>query len=872
MATRDTVALTEPDIASLDEAPVCTPGDQDRTTSGDSSPAGMDPAELNRRIESACARISPLWPLKHFVAVNPFFGLIDQSFQEASDRLARVGGSSLYMSRAYYREQLATGRIGREDLEQAIARCGSDLDAAAVERILSEKAPQPKMGMASVSEVLDQVEGGIWKSFVTERISLHCAAYFDLGQALVNMPWRGMSLYESWRKAAAIDMSPAMMGLGDFRAEIANLPTQPCAAIALALEELGIPDRAAERYLHASLLSIGGWAAWARYLRWQAELAGRQDDSLVDLLAIRLMWDVLLFKEKRSAALVARWREMLAASMRPPSSKRQAAAKIDRILLNAMEISFQRDLISGFKTSRDTPAQQGEHNQAATRPAVQAAFCIDVRSEVFRRALETVAPTVQTLGFAGFFGIFIEYVPLGACAGHSHVPVIFNPAYRIYEQLKDADTQENMRQMTRRRRSIGLTKVWKGFKLSASSCFSFVEAAGLMYAPKLLADSFGWSRPVPDPSTQGLDTQIIDRIGPTLSAVPQEHCCPHHDNTGIPETDWVDHAERILRAMAMTDNFARLVLLAGHGSSTVNNPHATSLDCGACAGQTGEASARVVAALLNQPAVRRGLNERGITIPEDTWFLAGLHDTTTDNVRLFDTNDMPKALVYDLARLRRWLEQAGDLTRMQRAVLLGTSGLPDRMVEADVRRRSRDWSQVRPEWALANNAAFIAAPRWRTLDVDLGGRAFLHEYQWQADSGFQILELIMTAPMVVANWINMQYYGSVVDNQRFGSGNKVLHNVVGGAIGVLEGNGGDLRVGLPLQSLHNGKRWVHEALRLSVFIEAPEAAIENIIVRHELVRQLVENGWLHLFRIAEDDGIYRRNPDGNWLRIEFVAA
>ena len=324
--------------------------------------------------------------------------------------------------------------------------------------------------------------------------------------------------------------------------------------------------------------------------------------------------------------------------------------------------------------------------------------------------------------------------------------------------------------------------------------------------------------------------------------------------------------------MTMTANFGRLVLLAGHGGSTVNNPHATGLDCGACAGQTGEVSARVVVALLNDAAVRQGLRGRGIDVPADTWFIAGLHDTTTDEVRLFDTDKVPAALAPDLARLREWLEQAGGLARMERAALLGIAGLPDRAVEADVRRRARDWSQVRPEWALANNAAFIAAPRRRTAPMDLAGRAFLHEYEWQKDSGFQILELIMTAPMVVANWINMQYYGSVVDNRRFGSGNKVLHNVAGGAIGVLEGNGGDLRIGLPLQSLHDGRRWVHEPLRLSVFIEAPLAAMDDIIARHGLVRQLVENGWLHLFAIDAGQGVQRRRPDGAWESVPASPA
>lgn len=862
MNTNDSIALSGSESA-IHEEPTSQLKTEQTMQTEPRALTVLDGAELNRCIDAACGRIAPLWPLKHFIAVNPFFGLSDHSFQDASDTLARITGSNLYMPRDYYREQLESGRISREDLQQAISRCGSNLDIAIVEWTLAAAAPRPRLGMAPVSEVLEQVEGGLWSSFVTERISLHCAAYFDLGQAIVAMPWRDQSLYASWRKAATIDRSPAMMGLHNFRSEASRLPADPRSAIAWAVAQLGIPDEGMERYLHASLLSIGGWAAWARYLRWQAELNGGRDDSIVDLLAIRLAWDVLLFKEKESVALVARWREMLTASMRLPSAKRQAAAEIDRIMLNAMEIGFQRTVIAGLNSA--------PRKGARTRPVAQAAFCIDVRSEVFRRSLETVAPSVQTIGFAGFFGIFIEHVPLGASAGHSHVPMIFSPSYRIYEKVKDGDLQTN-NEVAKRRQRIGLFKAWKGFKLSASSCFSFVEAAGLMYAPKLLTDSFGWSRPVPDPFTQGLDQQTIDRIGPTLGEVPKEQICPHHADSGIPASDWVGHAERILRAMSMTDNFGRLVLLAGHGSTSVNNPHASGLDCGACAGQTGEASARVVVALLNQPAVRRDLQQRGIVIPDDTWFLAGLHDTTTDEVRLFDTDDVPKQMVQELVKLRQWLEQAGDLTRMQRSALLGIAGQTDQEVEANVRQRSRDWSQVRPEWALANNAAFIAAPRVRTAGMDLGGRAFLHDYQWQDDNDFQILELIMTAPMVVANWINMQYYGSVVDNQRFGSGNKVLHNVVGGAIGVLEGNGGDLRVGLPMQSLHDGKRWVHEPLRLSVFIEAPQAAIDVIIARHEQVRQLVENGWLHLFQIGEDGGVSRRVSDAHWEQSDTLRT
>ncbi len=821
--------------------------------------------ELRAHIDAACARIAPLWPLQHFVAVNPFFGLRDQTFQDASDTLARITGAGLYMPRDYYRAQLAEGRITREDIAAAIRRCDSALDPERVERAVATDAPRPKLGMAAVSEVLERVEGGLWSSFVTERISLHCAAYFDLGQATIRMPWRDRSLYAAWREAASIDRSPSMMGLFDFRSAVTRLPADPQAAIALAIRRLAIPAAAVERYLHASLMSINGWAAWARYLRWQAELQGGHDDSIVDLLAIRLMWDMLLYEEKRSAALVARWREMLAASMRPPSAKRQAAAEIDRILLTAMEVGFQRSIIAGVAAPAGSQTDIGPTATSPGRPAVQAAFCIDVRSEVFRRALETVASPIQTIGFAGFFGIFIEHVPLGSTAGHVHVPVLFRPGYPIYDRVKNGDPDAVM---VERRRRIGLYKAWKGFKFSAPSCFSFVEAAGLMYVSKLITDSFGWTRPVPDPRTQGLDQAAADRVGPTLEDVSPAQRRPDHAHAGIPPEERAGHAERILRAMSLTANFARIVLLAGHGSSTVNNPYGSALDCGACAGQTGEASARVVVALLNDRAVRAELRRRGIDIPDDTWFLAGLHDTTTDALQLFDTDELPAALAPDLARLRQWLEQAADLTRLERATLLGIAATTDRGLETRIRSRSRDWAQVRPEWALANNAAFIAAPRSRTAALHLAGRAFLHEYVWRQDAGFGVLELIMTAPMVVANWINMQYYASVVDNRRFGSGNKVLHNVAGGAIGVLEGNGGDLRTGLPLQSVRDGRNWMHEPLRLSVFIEAPQDPIDDVLSRHAVVRDLVEHGWLHLFRIADEGTVFLRRSDGLWLAAE----
>ncbi len=255
-------------------------------------------------------------------------------------------------------------------------------------------------------------------------------------------------------------------------------------------------------------------------------------------------------------------------------------------------------------------------------------------------------------------------------------------------------------------------------------------------------------------------------------------------------------------------------------------------------------------------------------MPATTWFVAALHDTTTDEVSLLEVEHVPASHQADLAAVRPWLAEAGIHARAERAGSLGLSAADAPALERAVRARSRDWAQVRPEWGLANNAAFIAAPREHCRHLNLGGRVFLHEYRHREDEGYAILELIMTAPMVVAHWINFQYYASTVDNERYGSGNKVLHNVVGGHIGVFEGNAGDLRIGLPMQSLHDGERWVHTPLRLSVFLEAPRAAIDAVLATHAHVRSLVANGWISLFQLDEDERAVYAHRTGGWHRAQ----
>ena len=248
-------------------------------------------------------------------------------------------------------------------------------------------------------------------------------------------------------------------------------------------------------------------------------------------------------------------------------------------------------------------------------------------------------------------------------------------------------------------------------------------------------------------------------------------------------------------------------------------------------------------------------------------FVAALHNTTTDEIEGFDLDLLTPDARGRWDKLQTVFAHACDQVRRERAPQLGLNPrTPHDDLLAQLRHRANDGAQTRPEWGLAGNAAFIIAPRHRSLGVVLGGRSFLHDYDADQDADGSVLELLLTAPMLVTHWINWQYHASTCDPKRLGSGNKVLHNVVGGHIGVFEGNGGDLRIGLSRQSLHDGERWVHEPLRLTVIIDAPSLAIEKVIQQHEAVRQLIDNGWIHLWRF--DGTQFARYRNGSWQALE----
>ncbi|MBC7794938.1 MAG: DUF2309 domain-containing protein, partial [Clostridia bacterium] len=680
-------------------------GSPETATSSDRSSAA---------VQRACARIAPTWPLDRFIAVNPFWGMIDSPLTDVAARLRALSGAQLLMPRSWYRQEYREGRLRDEHLQAALEATVAGPSLAELRILLEQDEPTLSMRARFVDVAdagRDLAHEMSWRDCITHNVSQFCAAFFDEGQAQIG-PNRDGGLYASWRRYAIKNKTPALlMGVSPDHLRFSELPATADELIARGLVALGVPVQEYDNYFWSLLLEQNGWASWCAYRRWTARLAGSDDTTISDLLAIRLAWEWMLHRDG-GEALAQRW---TAAISRWPTIDAAAttASANDWYFQTAIEIAWRQSVLlclpSGFAVSR------------AESVAVQAVFCIDVRSEIFRRALETASPHVQTLGFAGFFGIATDYQALGTTATRPQLPGLLSP------RLRSSDTGLSANDAQRRTQHLDDATSWKSFKTDALSTFTFIEALGINYAGQLFKDSMGLGA-----------SSRIDSAG--LSSAMEAKRMPRLLGSVAGETLATEArcelAAGMLRGMSLTQGFARLVMLAGHGSSTRNNPHAAGLDCGACCGQTGEVNARVAAALLNELDVRQGLARLGIHIPESTRFVAALHNTTTDEVEVFERHEVPASHRDDLAQLQSWLEEAGRRTREERARLLGLQDKKHSELHRAVRARTTDWAQVRAEWGLANNAAFVVAPREHCKHVSFEGRSFLHEYRHEEDEGY----------------------------------------------------------------------------------------------------------------------------------------
>jgi uncharacterized protein YbcC (UPF0753/DUF2309 family) len=609
------------------------------------------------------------------------------------------------------------------------------------------------------------------------------------------------------------------------------------------------------------------------------------------------------------------------------------------IWLEALESSY----IKGF-TKKISPnleklrkSDKLEERPSESRPLAQAIFCIDVRSECFRRQLEEIGGN-ETFGFAGFFGVPICYQGFSSEQQTDQCPVLLKPKHVVKEIPRASQGKAAEKFLAGQQIAKTGHTLLHDLKENVVTPYVMVEAIGWFFGlklfgqtlqPKWFNKAMSWikdSLAIPIRTTLTVEkiqreeayemiaakhrasiyrlfTEKYDRQGAnvphdqverlrklTLNQIPSDsneneelfrllkwnesdleqfivtlrkdfnlherdvgYQIQEITQTGFTVSEQVNYVETALRLLGFTKTFARLVLLCAHGSISDNNPYESALDCGACGGNHGVSNARTLAVMANNPQVRQRLAEKGITIPPDTHFLPGQHDTTTDEVELYDLEEVPATHRKDLLRLQHDLQEACEKNSRERLARFPDVPAIKEIDEASslTKIRSMDWSQVRPEWGLSGHTAFIMGRRSLSQGINFEGRTFLHSYDHSQDPDGKYLEIIMTAPMIVTNWINMEHYFSTVDPVVYGAGSKVYHNVVGN-IGVMYGSQSDLCVGLPIQTVFNGNKPYHDPMRLFAIIEAPLERIAAIVKRHVILQRLTGNRWINLVAIDPD--------------------
>jgi hypothetical protein len=780
---------------------------------------------IHESIDSAAEAVGRVWPIHSFVTANPLAGFEDDPFHEAVRKGERLFGGQGYPSAATFRRAWEAGQIDPERLREELAAHGHDAEAdpgALLDDLATEESP--------AAESADPTDAR-----VDRHLTKWLAAFVDEDGAEWSMPNREAGFYRAWREVAPHDGD---VPDGD------DLPEEPIAAIEAVLD--GVPEGRWQDAFEHHLAALPGWVGLLRQrAAGSSPWAAAHPAPLVDYLAVRL-----------TAA------DRLDATVVPDSSPVDDAeggeVPLAAVWLSAWEASYRSELVDAVATEAAVHDADGDTDDG--RPAAQLVFCIDTRSEIIRRHLEH-AGAYETHGYAGFFGVPMRYEGPDDAVHHDACPPILDPAHRIEDRpTGDATAAERHDRWTSVRRAAG--NALESLKPNVAAAFGFVENSGGGYGAALALRTLLPSR-VYDLG-ESVDERVPARHEYCEPTVDGETC--DHDGDlplGLTLDERVEYAATAFDLMGW-EEFARLVVFTGHAGQTANNPFDSSLDCGACAGNAGGPNARVLAAICNDPAVREALRERGHEIPEDTVFLAGEHNTTTDEVTLFD-GDVPESHHEDVERLREDLATARAGAATERADDMGTDGDGIR----ETTRRAADWAETRPEWGLAGNAAFVVGPRDLTADLNLDGRSFLHSYDPATDPDGTALEAIMTGPMVVTQWINTQYYFATVDSGAYGSGSKVTQNPVGN-VGVYQGNGGDLMAGLPLQSvMATDEVPYHQPLRLSVVIHAPVGRVTDVLAEHEHLRTLLDNGWCSLTVVDPQDATPHRYHEGlEWESVE----
>ncbi len=795
-------------------------------------------------------------PIKDFIHHNTLHAVQHYPFHKGVAIAAKVFGARSYLPLADYQAMHREGRIRDFAIDWAIKHsgCNAESQAGLREKLFAvdDKSHYPPVSLAN---------HGIRNTWLTAlEVDLNSLVHPILFRLLANFLDQGISRWtlskdgESFRDCVWRLAQNSLLPLYPFHnADIRELLNRSSDEIILAcLQKIVGSESLYEQYILEMLLAHPGWSGMVRLIELdpKALLECRQI-SLKEVIAVELLAELAILRKKRGADF-ASIAQMPHSDEIPLLSDYEADAVVPLVMKvwhEAMEYSLHAELLGALK-AQDSPPQRKQ------APIAQAFFCIDDRECSVRRYLEQLNPAIETFGAAGFFGIDFLYQGFDDAYPVAQCPNILSPKHLIMESNLQPEVEKS-----------AVTEGLSDLHIKPHSLFRgwlFTQILGIGYAARMVWDVFR-------PGSQLLKIKKLSEVDAhTHLHLLRESDEPTEDGRllGFSFTEMADKIEGLLRNIGLTKNFAPLVVVVAHGSSSTNNPHFAAYDCGACSGKPGAPNARAFAWMANHESVREILRTRGIDIPATSYFVAALHNTSRDEITYFDKHLFDQYPADALQTFQDTMQEALQKNALERCrwFELGPQSHSNDEAHEHVVTRASSIFEPRPELNHSNNLYCVVGRRSLTRDLFLDRRSFLHSYDPGSDPEGQLIVKILSAIIPVCGGINLEYLFSRVDNSVYGAGTKLPHNVIG-LLGVANGVEGDLRTGLPSQMIE-----VHEPARLLIVIEQTTELLDIAFEKlGAALKEWLDNDWVRLAACHPDSRDLFYYHSSGWEPVELPA-
>ena len=823
-------------------------------------PLDMQPQAFNL---DACIDHLAHWlptqgPIKDFIHHNTLHAFQHLPFHDALAVAGKLFGARSYLPLADYQQLYQEGRIKDFALDWALARTGVDAEQQQKLRAtLFDKDGQghyPPVSLANHgvrNALLTRLEIDL-NALVHPIMFRLLSGFLDQGISSWKLPKNGERFWDCVLRLAQNSFLPLYPFNEPAVRDVLN--NKPDEVIFYCLEKIVGLEAFYEQYLLEMLLAHPGWSGMVRIVETtpQSLLAPRLI-SIKEMLAVELLCELAILDGRKPDGF-AKVAELPNLQDIPQLNQELLQPKVPlrlRVWHDAMEWALHSELLVALK-NRPIPASS---QRAADKklPLAQAFFCIDDRECSIRRYLEEVNPAIDTFGAAGFFGIDFYYQGLDDAYPVAQCPVVVTPKHLVLEAEVEPTVEKKSKISEIGKVHFASHTMFRGWL--------FTQTLGLGYAIKM-----AWNVFRPTSSLPGIQTLSEVKEAHTHLHLLRENDEPNADGhlLGFSLPEMADRIGGLLTNIGLTQNFAPVVVVVAHGSSSVNNPHFAAYDCGACSGKPGAPNARAFAWMANQPEVREILRGRGIHIPDATLFVAALHNTSRDEITYFDEQAGTGRAVKELHEFKQAMKLALQRNARERCrwFELGPQSHSNQEAHEHVISRTCSIFEPRPEYNHSNNLYCVVGRRTLTRGLFLDRRSFLHSYDPGTDPDGEILVKIMSAIFPVCGGINLEYLFCRIDNSVYGAGSKLPHNVIG-LLGVANGVEGDLRTGLPQQMIE-----VHEPARLLIVIEQTPQIIDQTLAKLGDLKEWPDNEWVRMAACIPDSRELFLYSKQGWDAIE----